>query len=205
MAEVINKHLDNGERVLWLIPGGSSIEVAILTAEQLTADLSNLTVSLTDERYGPVGHADSNWRQLQAAGLKLPGAKLQPVLNGESLERTTASYCEFLQTNFDQADYAIGLTGIGIDGHTVGIKPHSPALESQQLVCGYQAEDYQRLSITPKAIRHLDEMIVYAVGQEKWPVLEALKQNLAINEQPAQILKQVPKLIIFNDLKGEQL
>ena len=37
---------------------------------------------LTDERYGPVGHPDSNWSQLLQKGFDLPQAKLVPVLTG---------------------------------------------------------------------------------------------------------------------------
>src|SRR5450830_1401642 len=63
-AKTLIDHLSKGERILWLLSGGSSIPIAIIASQSLqNIDLSNLFVSLTDERYGPIGHKDENWQQ----------------------------------------------------------------------------------------------------------------------------------------------
>src|SRR3989337_368047 len=77
LAGTIGEHLDAGGHVLWLVSGGSGIHVGIRTAELLAGhDLGKLSVTLTDERYGPVGHPDENWQQLLTGGFALPGAEL---------------------------------------------------------------------------------------------------------------------------------
>jgi 6-phosphogluconolactonase/glucosamine-6-phosphate isomerase/deaminase len=199
-AEKILAQLGQHRTVLWLLSGGSAIATAAATAQLLAGrDLSGLTVSLIDERYGPAGHPDSNWQQLQAAGLELPGATLHPVLTGATQSDTAEAFAAFLQDQFDTADYRLGLLGIGPDGHTSGIMPHSPAATAPGLVCSYDGGQYQRLTTTPRALKHLHEAVVYAAGEAKWPVLDRLETDLPIAEQPAQALKQIPRLTIFTD------
>jgi len=199
-AGLITAQLDAGRRVLWLISGGSAIPVAVAAAAELAGrDLGRLTVSLIDERYGAVGHADSNWRKLEAAGLSLPGAQLQPVLAGAPQADTAAAFEQFLAREFDRADYRLGSLGIGTDGHTSGILPHSPAVTASGLVCSYDGGDYRRITTTAQALAHLDEAVVYAAGEAKWPVLDRLEMEVSPAEQPAQFLKRLPRLTVFTD------
>ena len=52
-------------------------------------------------------------------------------------------------------------------------------------------------------IKSLDEVAIYAVGEEKWPQFELLSKDINPSEQPAQLLKQLKKVIIFSDYQGE--
>jgi 6-phosphogluconolactonase/glucosamine-6-phosphate isomerase/deaminase len=207
ISNEISKRLSSGQKVLWLLSGGSSIKIAVAAANLLRSkvNLKNLTVTLDDERYGPPGHKDSNWRQIQDAGFSLPGAKLRLVLSGKGFAETADDYSRTLDADLDAANYAIAIAGIGADGHIFGIKPHSPAVDSQQPVVAYEWEDYQRITPTFKTIRRINEIVSYVVGEEKWLQIEKLEQDLAVAEQPAQFLKQCNKVTIYNDLKGERI
>jgi 6-phosphogluconolactonase/glucosamine-6-phosphate isomerase/deaminase len=207
LARQINRQLKTGG-VLWLVSGGSAIKVAVETNRRLLSNnLENLTVTLVDERYGSVDHPDSNWVQLKESGLALPKASLKPILRGESLARTTQQFAVTIKEEFDRADYKIGLFGIGADGHIAGIKPMSPGLDESQLAVGYEGDDYTRLTITPKVIATLDEAVVYMMtGKEKWPIVKQLAESdLPLQEQPAQILKRLKKVTIYNDYLGEEI
>jgi 6-phosphogluconolactonase/glucosamine-6-phosphate isomerase/deaminase len=153
LAERIINALHAGQQVLWLVPGGSSIAVAAAASHILRGkDLRLLTVSLTDERYGEVGHADSNWQQLSDTGFSLPGASLVPVLEkGEDRDLTTEQYGESLRGLLKKADYALGFFGIGADGHTAGILPGSPALEADTYAATYDAAYYHDSVSDPSA------------------------------------------------------
>ncbi len=200
LAKHIAARLATGQKVLWLISGGSSIDVAASTASRLAGrDLSGLTVSLIDERYGEPGHPDSNWHKFLATGVKLPGATLHPVLTGADQATTAAGFEDFLVGAFQSTNYHLGLLGIGPDGHTSGILPHSPAVTASGLVCSYEGPDYQRITTTAAALSRLDEAVVYASGKPKWSVLDRLETDQTIASQPAQILKTIPKLTIFTD------
>jgi len=203
LAGVINDKLQTGKTVLWLVPGGSAIKIAAKVAKQLRPPLNGLTVTLTDERYGPAGHHDSNWLQMLETGLLLPGATLQPVLNGKSLSQTVNHYNQTLRDDLKQADFSIALAGMGPDGHIFGIKPGSPAINASEDVVGYEWNDYVRITPTLKMIKSLDEVVIYAVGEEKWPQFELLSKDINPSGQPAQLLKQLKKVIIFTDYRGE--
>ena len=204
LVSVINQHLRKNEKLTWLVPGGSAINVAVEVSKRLPKNyLKNLTVTLTDERYGPVGHKDSNWPQLEMAGFKLAGASLQPVLKGLNLSETADWYAEMIENGLKSADFSIALVGMGPDGHILGIKPGSPALKSNKLVVGYEWDDFIRLTLTENALRRLDETVIYAVGEEKWPQFELLKDDISTAKQPAQILKRLKKVIIFSDYKDD--
>jgi 6-phosphogluconolactonase/glucosamine-6-phosphate isomerase/deaminase len=204
LANTIKSHLENAEEVLWLISGGSSISVAVEASKILAGSrLNNLSVSLTDERYGPIGHKDSNWQQLLDSGFLLSGAKLLPVLNGDNFDNTTLSYGGMLAMELKSCDFSIGLFGIGLDGHTAGILPSSPATTTKALAIGYDGDAFKRITMTPEAIMKLNEAAVYVFGKPKWPILDKLDNDIPINIMPAQALKHVRKLKIFNDYRGE--
>ena len=197
----ILNQLDLGKRVLFFVTGGSSISIVVKVAELLKEHpLENLTVMLTDERYGSINHPDSNWYKLIQKGFNLPQAKLIPILTGDNHTVTTEKFNTILNQEFKIAEYKIGLFGIGADGHTAGILPDSVAVNSEDLACGYDTPIFSRITITPKTIEKLDEAVVWMQGEEKWEVLKDLKEeDIPITKQPAQILKKVPLLTIFTD------
>ncbi len=205
ISEVITSYLSQRKKVLWLIPGGSAIKVAVEISRKLAGDdLKTLTVSLTDERYGPVGHPNSNWHQLTQAGFRLSQATLKPVLRGRSLQTTANDWADFIKQSLIGSDYSLGFFGIGTDGHIAGIKPGSLAVTSQRLAVGYSWDDYQRITITSKAIAKLNEAVAYMVGKDKHPVIRQLvDEHLSIEQQPAQVIKQLKRVTVYNDYLGE--
>ncbi len=207
IALSILKELKLGKRVLFFLTGGSGIEVGANVSKILEKmpdeNLKNLTIMLTDERYGPVGHMDSNWQQLMEKGFSLPQATLIPVLTGDDVDVTTQKFNQELKTALAKDSYKIGLFGIGADGHTAGILPYSSAIDSPDLAYNCKTEKFERITITPKTILALDEAVVYAKGEEKWKTLQELQTEKDIEKnienQPAQILKSIQKLKIFSD------
>lgn len=203
LAGVISDRLKQGQSLIWLVPGGSAISIAAETSTLLAdVPVGKLTVTLTDERYGPPGHPDSNWEQLQQAGFTLPGAALLPVLSGGTMEESVAKMADVLANALELADYKLGFFGIGSDGHTAGVLPGSPAVDSPKLVAGYTSNPYHRITVTPLAISKLDEAVVYASGEAKWPVFDQMETFIPVMRQPAQVIKLIPKVTIFNDYKG---
>jgi 6-phosphogluconolactonase/glucosamine-6-phosphate isomerase/deaminase len=190
------------KRIVWLTSGGSAIAITVAVASRLSSvpELQNLTIGQVDERYGAVGHADSNWRMLLDAGFRCPGARYRPILHNVSFEKTVASYEQTLSTLLQQSDLCIGLFGIGADGHTAGMLPNSTAAsESKHLVVGYTGPDYSRITMTTPAIARLDVATAYVSGPAKIPALQDLQADLPIEKQPGQALKQAKELYIYSD------
>ncbi|MBI3305930.1 6-phosphogluconolactonase [Candidatus Nomurabacteria bacterium] len=214
IASKILKQLEISNKVLWFVPGGSAITVAVEAAKIISHTYkhtyantyNNLTVTLTDERFGRVGHKDSNWRELIERGFNLPEAKLLPVLNiytERSRSMTTEKFNTIIGDELQKADYRIGLFGVGADGHTAGILPLSAAVSAKEWACSYQAPKFERVTITSKTIDKLDEAVVWAQGREKWRVIkDIIEKEIDLNLQPAQVLREVKRLTIFTDYIG---
>ncbi len=207
LADKLFEYLSDGKRVLLLMSGGSSIPIAILASKVLKGvDLSNLFVSLTDERYGAVGHTDENWQQLINDGLDLPGANLYRPLINKNIDETTRLFGDWVAEQSDKADYSVGIFGLGTDGHTAGIKPGSAAAKSTNLVTSFQGDDFERITIGFAAISRLDEAIIQASGTDKQQIIhDLIHHSSTIQDQPAQILSKIPHSTIYTNNPKEEL
>lgn len=198
VVDTLSSHLLSGERVVWLLSGGSAIEPQVRIAQALQKlDVTHLHVGLVDERYGPVGHKDENYLQLMNA---LFPFYVSRVLSGKSGPDTAKSFGAKTKKALREADFSLGIFGIGADGHTAGIKPGSPAATSTEPAIFYEWDDHQRITLAPPTLRQLDEAIIYAVGTEKAETLRTLMQkDSSISDQPAQLLKSVKSCTLFTD------
>jgi 6-phosphogluconolactonase len=203
-ARLVNE-LRADQCVLWLVCGGSNIAAEARIMKNIPADLTkNLTVTLTDERYGKPGHKDSNWQQLQDAGFDIQGGQAVPVLDGEPLERTVEQYGQLAADLLGKNDVTLALFGIGADGHIAGILPGSAAAhETTKLAEGYASPPYTRLTLTFPALRRIDAAYAMAFGDSKQAALQRLRdEDIALEEQPSQVLKQLPDAYVYSDQIG---
>ncbi len=197
--------LSQNKKVLWLVPGGSNISVAVRVMNQIDAEQSeHLTVMLTDERFGAPGHANSNYTQLFDAGFQPKWAQFDDLLIGASLDATIQTAEESYKKACSTAEHIIGFFGLGSDGHIAGILPHSPAASrGENWVVGYEASPFIRMTLTPFALSHVQKAFVGAFGKEKAPALHQLREEVVpIEVQPAQILKHLPYVVVYNNQIG---
>ncbi|HET7320640.1 MAG TPA: 6-phosphogluconolactonase [Candidatus Saccharimonadales bacterium] len=208
LAKRLTAELKGGNKVLWLVPGGSNVAAAVSTMESLDEALTeHLSILLTDERHGLPGHKDSNYRQLHEAGFNPKQAMFtSAIAEGLNLHETVNRYEELVANAFASADVAIGQFGIGADGHIAGILPHSPASTSSGLVAGYDAPPYTRVTLTFEALSQLSAAYAFVFGADKQPALHRLQtEELSMQEQPSQILRHLPEAYVYNDQLGEEL
>ncbi len=206
LAAKIIDFLSKENKVLWLIPGGSNIPIAaeaMKTIREKTSSelLDNLTVALTDERYGPVGHPDSNWKQLQDTGIDLSGVKSFSILGNSSLAETVSHYGETIQKILPSVDVIVGQFGMGADGHIAGILPHSPAVSETSLpTAGYESTPFTRVTLTFPVLRQIDVAYMFVANATKKDAIERLHKNdVALADQPAQILQEIPEVYVYVD------
>jgi 6-phosphogluconolactonase/glucosamine-6-phosphate isomerase/deaminase len=192
-------------KVLWLLCGGSNIPYSVsvrkLLRERVSAEeLQNLTIGLTDERYGPVSHSNSNWWQLIDAGFSFAGMGAIPVLMGDPLAETVSTYAARLEEAFTTHPVVIAEFGIGADGHIAGILPRSVATTDTHLVCAYEAGPYTRITLTLRAFEHIHTAYALVFGDAKYEVVQRLcNETLPLKEMPSQILKQLPEAYLYSD------
>lgn len=198
IADYVNRATKQGKRVLWLVSGGSNTKIAVEVAKKIIRQ-NLVSVAQVDERYGEIGHNDSNWQHLLGAGFLFDSRQLYPVLQGKPFRETVEDYEETLNRLFIENDYIVGQFGIGEDGHTAGILPGSPAaIEDTKLVYGYDGPDYRRITVTPKAITRISKAFTYA-GKGKEDAIQRLKSSHSISGQPAQILKFIKSSSVYTN------
>lgn len=209
LASTIAEALNNGHKALFLICGGSNIPHIVKALEiihGIVKDdlLPNLTVALTDERYGPVRHKDSNWQQIEDMGANLRKIETVPVLMGKSFEVTVNEYSARIKNIIEDVEtdggLVCGIFGIGSDSHIAGILPGSPAIDDPRYVCGYDAGSYIRITITPRVIRRIGKAYAFAFGDSKMEAMRRLKAaNAPIDREPCQILKELADALVYSD------
>lgn len=203
ITERLTRELSAHNQVLWLLSGGSNIGIEVAALAALPdALLPNLTMMLSDERFGPYGHNDSNMQQLYDAGFAPRRAKVIPVIVPESLplEATASHFADNFRTALAAADVCIAQLGMGVDGHIAGILPETPAVTATGLVASYTTESYERISLTFEALRQITAAYVFVFGQDKQKQLVRLRdKELPLGEQPAQFLKQLSEAYVYND------
>jgi 6-phosphogluconolactonase/glucosamine-6-phosphate isomerase/deaminase len=203
IARGLDRALKNKLKVLWLLSGGSNIPIEMEVLGQLEhATHKNLTISMIDERFVPLDSPNSNWHALLDAGLTGEKARLEPpIVDWQlSLHDAAADWAKRLHKVMDEADVVVGQFGIGADGHTAGILPHTMGLsEREKLVVGYEGSDYQRLTTTPALFAKLNLAVLVAMGDNKKPVLQRIPTDISADEQPAQLLLLAQELIGYTD------
>jgi len=131
---------------------------------------------------------------------------LLPVLQaGLDFEATAAAYEEQVKKEFAQpGSLIIAQLGMGSDGHVAGILPHSPAAKpNEHVVVAYESDPYRRITLTFTALRQIDTAYLFAFGAEKLPAVTNLAMHeLPLEEQPAQILRELSDVYVYNDQLG---
>jgi 6-phosphogluconolactonase/glucosamine-6-phosphate isomerase/deaminase len=207
LTERLIHELGSGNRVLWLVSGGSNIKASVEVMQHIAPELStNLIVMPVDERYGPEGHKDSNWAALLKAGFSGEQAIMYPVLQGNlSFQAAIIRFEHITGKAFKAADIVIAQLGIGEDGHIAGILPKSEATkETNDLVIGYHTETYDRLTMSFTGLKKINAAYVFAFGEAKAQALKTLATRiLPLETQPSQILKQLHEAYVYNDQEGD--
>lgn len=190
-------------RVTWFVSGGSNMPITVNAMKDIPRDLTKkMNICLVDERYGDVGHKDSNWHQLHNLGFHKKEATLFPVLqnNGMTLKETTILFGETVRELLGSS-YTVAQFGIGPDGHIGGALPHTKAsAEKEHYTVGYKTDPFTRITMTPVAMSKLNEAYAFVFGHSKYEALYNLyKKNMSVEDQPAQVLKKINRSIVYND------
>lgn len=207
LADSLTTTLDKHSRVLWLVPGGSNIAIAVNVMRAIPEHLTaKLHIMLTDERYGEIDHLESNFRQLHEAGFDTKQATFIPTLRPDlSMEATAQTFSEIFERESSEAGFIIAQFGIGADGHIAGILPGSPAVSSQELCAGYHAEKFDRLTLTFSALKHINIAYACVYGDSKKSTLIQLHNTeTPLSEQPCQILRHIPEAYVYTDYIAEE-
>ncbi|OKH20921.1 6-phosphogluconolactonase [Chroogloeocystis siderophila] len=129
-----------------------------------------------DERYVPPNHPDSNQLMARQAWLNrvnIPGENIHPIPTNEADPAVAARKYEehlqaFFQTSGDEfPKFDIILLGMGSDGHTASLFPHTEALKARGLIAVGNKQEEPRITFTVPLINHARCVVFVVAGADK--------------------------------------
>lgn len=165
-------------------PGGSSIVPLLEKFTDTDLNWQQIHLWLSDERYLPNDHPDSNYKQLTEYLGKissLPKENLNPLKTTLSIETAASEY----QSRIQQANngiFDIIILGMGEDGHIASLFPgHTLELSSPELVVPIHNSPKpppQRLSFTFKIFERAINILLLVKGEQKKSLLKQLEKQV---------------------------
>ncbi len=195
---------------------GGSTPIPIYEAIALEAKVNHTSIEVyqVDERYVPPDHPDSN-QKLIMDHLILPAQERAKKEGGYSpfccatffpthkpIEKAVKSYHRTIKNGMaPSGGLTLSILGIGPDGHTASLFPHSPALHETKRFTAHTTTDtftiHDRLTLTFPAIMSSRHLLVLLKGKNKQAILDdLLHSNKSIDEMPAKKLLEHPNLTI---------
>jgi 6-phosphogluconolactonase len=130
----------------------------------------------TDERNVPPDHPDSNYRMAhEAMFAHAPKTTVVRISGEEPADRAAEEYEHILEEVFEEMpDLDLIFLGLGEDGHTASLFPHSPALkETERLVVAPWVEKLNayRITLTLPVLNNGNSVIFLVTGASKAEIL----------------------------------
>lgn len=204
VAEQLREAIDARGTAVLVVSGGRSPVAFFQSLAKQALDWSKVVVSLADERWVPVEHADSNAGLLKRYLLQGPAAKAQFL----SLYSASAN----LEAAAEQADRLLAelppidvlVLGMGDDGHTASLFPDSPNLAQALEADGERrcwpmlapTVPHQRLTMSRALLASAKRKVLSISGQSKLTTLNAAVAGDNVAEMPIRAFLQ-PTLEIY--------
>ena len=186
LCDALVRRLEGQGEASLVVSGGTSPAGVFAELAKTALPWSDVYVILSDERWVPPDHEDSNEKLVRETLLagEAKDAGLLPVYRqGVTIEeRCTEINEELLQAPFP---FACALLGMGEDGHFASLFPDAEYLregldvDSQQLCIPVQtdASPHPRVSLTLSALSRSDEIVLLIFGDAKRAVYEAAMKS----------------------------
>ena len=160
-----------------------------------------------DERYVPQTDPMSNYRMVQQALLdhiRITPSNIHPIpTDFPDPDQAARAYEALLRNYFPTPwpTFNLVLLGLGIDGHTASLFPHSTALKERRrwvMPTLSPAEPHLRVTLTLPALTHARQIYLLVAGGDK---ADALQRTLTEGSDTpaAQLLSQRPDAVLWTD------
>lgn len=184
IASLVAARLANDDRADLVVSGGSTPVRCFSLLSKKPIDWQNVRVVLSDERWVPSDHDDSNEklvRELLLTDLAAAG-QLLSIYDAQVL---VAERCESLQPAMPERGFACCMLGMGADGHFASLFPDADSLEvgldpdgsAFYLPVSTAASPHPRVTMTLGAMLQSDEIILLFFGAEKFDIYEQARSS----------------------------
>jgi 6-phosphogluconolactonase len=164
-----------------VLAGGNTPKPLYQAISEQSLPWEKIHIFWGDERYVPAEHPDSNQKMAREAWLnrvKIPPSNIHqmptgsgnPLLDAEKYEQEILEFFDSSGGVFPHFD--IVLLGMGDDGHTASLFPHTQALQvNDRLVTVGNKDGQPRLTLTFPLLNQARCVIFLVTGENKRPAL----------------------------------
>ena len=159
---------------------GSLYKMLALPENKARLDWDYIHLFLGDERHVPPDHPESNYRMVREILLNqidIPLKNIHRVPTELDVHQAANSYEASMREYFegDWPRFDLVLLGMGEDGHTASLFPHSKGLEDEThwFIANYAPKrDAWRLTLTKNAINAARDILIMVSGKSKAKILK---------------------------------
>jgi len=154
-----------------------------------------------DERAVPPTHPDSNYRMVYEtliSKVPIPSGNVHRMIGEGDAKENAHDYEKYLRSffaGFPWPRFDLVWLGMGEDGHTASLFPHSDALNEQSrwvLATKNETTGQQRITLTLPVLNHAAQVMFLVTGKEKAQRLaEALRPRTELKLLPVQAIAPV--------------
>jgi 6-phosphogluconolactonase len=167
VAGAITDALVVGPLAVLAVPGGRTARALLPRIAALPLPWDRMTITLTDERWVPLDHPDSNEGQARSLLGGPAAARLQGLFRHG---RTPEQALPELVAQTPQAD--VVLLGMGEDGHIASIFPDDAANRATATLAVVDRPDHRRVTLTPRALGAARRVVVAVTGAAKQAIID---------------------------------
>ncbi len=177
------------------LAGGTTPTAAYERLRTAGLDWDRVALWLSDERWVPPDHPESNGGMVAAALAGHVAAHLhRPHYSADmEPEESAAFYEATLRHLIPDGEPDLILVGLGADGHTASLFPGTPALHAparRWFVANDVPRIGPRLTVTPGLLARARRVVVIVSGSDKAPVLARVVKG-DVGDLPARLLTDV--------------
>lgn len=198
----------NGIAVLAL-PGGRSVTGVLRELLRQDIPWSNVHLFLADERFVPIDHPDSNYKELRELFITpLIEAGRLPERNSHPFEydseEADGGVSRYTREFTDVAAYIdVLVLGAGEDGHVASLFPNHPSVRSTgELYIGVDDSPKpppRRLSISPAMVRNAKAAVLIFFGDSKSDAFRTFLAEGPSDDCPARLTAGIRDGIAVSD------
>jgi 6-phosphogluconolactonase len=182
VAGCLNSSLAEANRATVVLSGGSTPARCFDLLSQRALAWDRIRLAMSDERWVPHDHPDSNERLLRESLLQ-NAASCASVMSIYQADLSVDERCDSLQKQLPKRPFACSLLGMGADGHFASLFPDSDILsvgldrKSKRFYLPVRtaASPHPRVSMTLAALLHSNAILLLMFGDEKRAVYERAK------------------------------
>lgn len=200
VIDCIKTAVNDRQRCTLALSGGSTPKPLYEALAQTPLPWEQLHCFWGDERYVPIEHPDSNQRMARQAWLDripIPAQNIHPMPTSagdphlDAHTHETELHTFFSLTPGEFPEFDLVLLGLGPDGHTASLFPHTPALDVvDRLVTVGMKDGQPRLTFTAQLINQSRYVLFIVAGENKRPALqEIFAENGNSQQYPARLIR----------------